>query len=850
MINTAASGIVLATCLITLSVPARAEEARLPIHSEAQPLGDALRSLGQARKREILFSPQAVDGKSAPAIDGSYTTDEALGALLKGSDLIALDRNGSFVVVGRSDPAIAGPAPNRVGEDAIVVTGSRIKDAPIASRVLEVRREDIVQGGFGDIGAAMRALPQNFAGGQNPGVGSGANAGGQANQNITGGSSVNLRGLGGDATLTLLDGNRMSYGGFSQGVDISAIPLDAIERIDVVPDGASAIYGSDAVAGVVNVVLRKPFDGVDARARLAGATEGGDFTEDYSLTGGKTWSSGSILAAYAYRHNDDIQARQRDYANDLGDAPYMLYPRQTTNSGLVRVLQDLGSAVHLSLEGLYNARDITREITSYGQLGTTTVRDRLISVAPGATADLGAGWTLSVRGVYSRDRAASHADQSVGGVTTYDSTVCYCNSLYNAEAYIEGSLFDLPGGAAKLVAGGGYRLNKFENTNLKTGNGVSGTQHDAYGYGELFLPLVSSANASPLLRGLSFSLAGRYDHYNGFGGIATPKLGVIYSPIDAVDLKFSWGKSFKAPTLLQQLQARSATLIEAASLIGSDAPAGASALYTEGGSSQIDAERATSLSWTATIHPTTDPGLAIDLTYYRVRYDGRVLKPIGNYLNALNTVYTDFVVRNPTLQQVQDAVAGSTTGLQTYGNVTGDLSKVAYIIDNHYTNVAGQKIQGIDATISYRTAFGSGEVSTSLNASWLDSRQQNNANSAWFDLSGTIWNPAKYRARASLGWEGAHFKAFGYLNYTGKLEDRRTAMVAILPSTVTADMFIGYTFGENRGAVGNVELSVSVENLFDTRPPYLKAAPYVEPYDSTNYSPVGRFVAVSIAKSF
>lgn len=843
------STFLLTASLLALAMPASAQEARQQVHIEAQPLGDALRALARIKGREILFSPQSVGGRAAPAIDGQFTMAQALDALLEGSGLVALDRNGSILVVGRSDPAIAGAEAAPVIDDTILVTGSRIKGSPVASRVLQVTRDDIVEGGFTDIGAAMRALPQNFAGGQNPGVGSGANAGGQANQNITGGSAVNLRGLGGDATLTLLNGSRMSYGGFSQGVDISSIPIDAIERIDVVPDGASAIYGSDAVAGVVNVVLRSPFDGLTARARLGKATQGGDFLQDYSLTGGKTWGSGSIIAAYDFRHNSAIQARQRDFAANLGDEPYMLYPRQGVHSGLVRVTQDLGDRVHLSLDGLYDSRRVDREITSYGRLGVTRVKDRSLSVAPGLDAELGGGWTASIRGVYSRDRAVSRAQQFVAGTKTYESIVCYCNSLRSIDAYVEGSLLDLPGGAIKLVAGGGYRTNRFRNTNVATGSGFGGSQHDAYGYGELFVPLVSQVNARPLLRGLSLSLAGRYDRYNGFGGIANPKMGVIYSPVDAVDLKFSWGRSFKAPTLLQQLQARSATLVEAATLIGSDAPAGASALYTEGGAPGLEAERATSLSWTATIRPAANPGLSIDLTYFRVRYNDRVLKPIGNYLNALNPVYADFVIRNPTLQQVQDAVAASDTGLQTYGNVTGDLGQVAYIIDNHFTNVAGQRIQGIDASVSYRTALGSGQVSTSLNASWLQSRQQNNAYSAYFDLAGTIWNPAKYRARASLGWEGAHLKAFGYLNYTGTLEDRRTTQVATLPSTVTADLFIGYRVGEDRGAFSNVELSLSVENLFDTRPPYLKAAAYVEAYDSTNYSPVGRFIAVSVAKS-
>ena len=114
---------------------------------------------------------------------------------------------------------------------------------------------------------------------------------GNANQNITGGSSLNLRGLGADATLTLLNGRRMAYGGFTQSVDISAIPLEAVERIEIVADGASAIYGSDAVGGVGNVVLRREFDGVSAGARFGRASQGGLGTREYNLTAGTTWTA-------------------------------------------------------------------------------------------------------------------------------------------------------------------------------------------------------------------------------------------------------------------------------------------------------------------------------------------------------------------------------------------------------------------------------------------------------------------------------------------------------------------------------------------------------------------------------
>src|SRR3546814_6494740 len=84
----------------------------------------------------------------------------------------------------------------------------------------------------------------------------------RANGNLDSSSQLNLRGLGPDATLTLLNGHRLPYGGAFAGIDISAIPVAAVERLEIVPDCASAQYGSDAVAGVANIILRRDFEGL------------------------------------------------------------------------------------------------------------------------------------------------------------------------------------------------------------------------------------------------------------------------------------------------------------------------------------------------------------------------------------------------------------------------------------------------------------------------------------------------------------------------------------------------------------------------------------------------------------
>src|SRR3546814_12177926 len=101
-------------------------------------------------------------------------------------------------------------------------------------------------------------------------------------------------------------------------MDVSSIPVAAVERIEIIPDGASAIYGADAVAGVVNILLKRDFEGVAEMARLGASTEGGNVQQQYGILGGKTWSSGNLLAAYDYSRSSAIIASSEESRGGKG----------------------------------------------------------------------------------------------------------------------------------------------------------------------------------------------------------------------------------------------------------------------------------------------------------------------------------------------------------------------------------------------------------------------------------------------------------------------------------------------------------------------------------------------------
>lgn len=337
--------------------------------------------------------------------------------------------------------------------EPVVVTGTRIRGARVISDVLTLDRKSIVEAGQVDLGEAVRSLPQNFSGGQNPGVGTGA---GITNENVNGASSPNLRGLGADATLTLLNGQRLPYNSAFQGVDISAIPLAAVERIEVVPDGASALYGSDAVGGVINVILRRNFEGVTTSAQLGASTDGGNFRQQADIVAGKTWDGGGIMLAYDYAQNGRITASQRSFGSSrLPEATF--FPEMERHAVTVSGHQSLAPGIEANIDALYSYR---RSETVDGTAQQRILREPDLegfSIAPSVRFDIGSAWQGNLAGVFGRDRTRFRTSFFPVGGTPRVSTGGYRNEIVSLELGAEGPVFTLPGGDARLALGAGFR---------------------------------------------------------------------------------------------------------------------------------------------------------------------------------------------------------------------------------------------------------------------------------------------------------------------------------------------------------------------------------------------------------
>lgn len=204
--------------------------------------------------------------------------------------------------------------------DRVSVVGSRIKrvDVEGPAPVVVITRDDIDREGFQTVGDMLQTLTQNTTGSF---TGDLAVTGFTPNAQV-----VNLRNLGPGYTLTLINGRRPAqypqpYNRDNNVVNVRAIPSSIIERVEILTGGASAIYGSDAVAGVVNLVLRKNYDGTLLRGTVGTTADGGGDNAKVELTGGRSGDRWSTTFALQAGVEEPVWASQRDFMADTRNGP-------------------------------------------------------------------------------------------------------------------------------------------------------------------------------------------------------------------------------------------------------------------------------------------------------------------------------------------------------------------------------------------------------------------------------------------------------------------------------------------------------------------------------------------------
>lgn len=433
-----ALGLVFSTLAFTFTLSAQEPKRTFDV-----PAGEAEQTLKQfaaQAQREIVFAPGSVAGLKTNPVQGEYAPQAALDQMLTDTGLMATQdaKTGAFAVRKRAlpnDPRAVLDDDRREDQEtdsdakvvkleAVQVLGSRIRHTEFEgpSPVSSYNDEYIKSTGAMTLADFLNRIPQTYSGiasGRgsapdefNPDFGTrtetsspafnfvlGASA---AIPTQTGVSGVSLRGLGAGSTLVLVDGRRVAQSGNGnratdtrQGfVDLNTIPLGMVERIEVITDGASAIYGADAVAGVINIILKKNYTGTEISGGMKVAEHGGGRERTASVSTGFAYGKLSGTVSLDYYDRQNLAAAERTFAATQDHSTRVVgtllpsgNPRMginyTLNWGYPAVIQASGGTV----AGTFNAIPGIRVVmVPAGAAGTPTLSQFIPVTTPAGTA--------------------------------------------------------------------------------------------------------------------------------------------------------------------------------------------------------------------------------------------------------------------------------------------------------------------------------------------------------------------------------------------------------------------------------------------------------------------------------
>lgn len=364
-----------------------ADAAAFQFDIPAQPLASALEAFAEQSGLQVAYAGGAGGGIRSAAVAGRLAPAEALRQLLAPTGYEHEFVNAKTVTIRPRDSAgddVAQGTGSAETLETINVTGTYLKNIDPASPLIVIDAQLIESRGYASIEDVLRSLPQNFSNRTSAARALGeVEYGSMYGDGVSGlgSSGANLRGLGSRSTLILVDGRRRSGSAQAQGAytDISSIPVSQIERIEVLSDGASAIYGSDAVAGVINIVLKKSYDGTTVQLRHENSSTGADVSRlDLAHTFG--YGSGHVTVAAGRERSLPADVSGLIHVGPAGRGDFSDRggvngrTRNKGQPGVVYESEDLGIGYHF-------LGDVIGVIPG-GQDGTALDPDRLLPYDP------------------------------------------------------------------------------------------------------------------------------------------------------------------------------------------------------------------------------------------------------------------------------------------------------------------------------------------------------------------------------------------------------------------------------------------------------------------------------------
>jgi iron complex outermembrane recepter protein len=856
------------------SVAHAADDSSKHFEIKAKPLADALMEFGVQSGLTVVVPTTLTTGKKGAAVRGDLVPTEALGRLLKGSGLTfarAADGTIAIQAIVSNGPEQASARESGLDNDStmhskndldeITVTGTHIRGTTNSpSPVLVFTRDDIDAAGANTIQDFLQSLPQNFGGTSQNTLGTIAASN---STNSVNGSAPNLRGLGASATLVLINGHRVAPGNTDGSfVDISMIPLTAVERIEIVTDGASAIYGSDAVGGVVNIILRTKFDGAETRVQYGAVTDGSSHNVTVGQTVGTDWTGGSGVLSYQYSDQTPLSAASRDYLHSVL-LPFNLLPVQVQQSVFANADQEAAPGFNIHGDAIYSHRG-TNLASTYDLVDSTseftaaapTVID-FYSMSLGSTLKLPRQSELTVTATYSESDTAEQGYEGLyepGESLSPIEVLKTKAAIISVDANLDGVLVSLPAGPVRYAVGAQYRKESFGNTIILpvTDNTFYPSRDVDAGYVELHVPIIGQTSGSHGDPALELTLADRAERYSDFGSTNNPQFGLIGKASSSVTLRGTYGTSFVAPLLSQLNPVPSAVELFPGTLFNS-APGQRipNILLLYGGNPDLGPEKARVWTVGLDFKPPEVEGLAAKLTYYDIVFTNEIVTAATSF--PLQDAFVDesilgpnVVQRNPPSSLVQQLISQP-----TYENPYNlNPATIGAIYDNENMNLSSAKTRGLDFGLGYkRTILGTG-IDTGIDGTYIFTfDNQFSSTAPVVSILNTSYNPINLKLRARALATRGPLSGGVYINFTNDYSDNNVIPYGHVSSWTTADAVASYAFGSSGGPFNGVTIALSVINLTNRAPPYVSNPQgYPITYDGANANALGRYISLRLQK--
>lgn len=882
--------------LLTMLLLTPARAADLPDHTlhfdiPAGALSQALRAFGQTAGQQIIFTEDLVSGMTFKGLKGDFPVETALQKLLEGTGL-ASERSLTGVIMIRraAAPRAAQPPPtsggltgeasqvaqpaagqteervsvNQSTEDhgktsesrdqlqQVVVTGTHIHGIETPTTFVETySRADIDSSGYLTTQDFVRSIPQNFKGGDNGASEDGFVGSTQGLSNIESASGIDLRGFGTSSTLVLLNGHRVAPADSGTAVDVSMIPLSAIDHIEVLTDGASAIYGSDAVGGVVNFSLRKDYSGAETTLQGGTVTSGSHAQYTVDQTIGKDWSTGNVLTAFQYADSSALSSADRSFTQ-LMPQPNDLYPATRQYSAMISGHQELLPKLDFFTDLIYDYRSDFRLYSAppnqIDSLGTGT---DFYSANGGLDWNPFGSWKVELSALTSKVDASQKGSFSPLPTGYVDGELYVRNaySIQQQDLVADGKIFAAPGGPARLAIGGSYRTENFS-SQAPWASVSQGLMRDVgASFAEIYIPLVGDTNALPFVRNLVMSASIRHDHYTDFGDTSNPKYGVLWSPGGGFDLRASYGTSFHAPDAAQEIL--NATNKSVFNYPFASPSGGTTPVLISTASPGLKPEASRNLNVGAEFHPAFAPADRVFLTYYDVVYHNRLVSPPFDPAALLQpNVYGPLITHF-----ANDAQAASyLSALEAQGFMFTDFTGTgtqgvlnAYSIG--LTNATYVRQNGLDGGFELSTKRAENSWSVRWDATYINQISTGFcATCTTTDLVNTFGEPLHFRSRLNGRWGRSEWEINAAVNYAGSYKDTSAVPYGTVGSYTTVDFNARYSPQSLRGFT----VGLSITNALNRNPPYtLGSLAYTTMhYDTANADPLGRMVSLLLRQAW